>query len=126
VGTTAIPLPSARGRPLPSVHFEPCRLPHQRSVTFSAFREDLFEENKKKFLATIPDARFRELDLATGGHHSADCYHLWTAELNELDVFLTSDKKFRHAVDGQRNTSSTVEIMFPEELCSLFSATGPE
>jgi hypothetical protein len=104
--------------PFRGVRFEPCLLPHQRSIVFGG--ENKFKEEKKKFLATITDARFRELDRATGGHHSPDCYHLWTAERNELDVFLTRETKFRNALRGQEKVNSTIKILLPEELCSLF------
>jgi hypothetical protein len=106
--------------PFRGVRFEPCRLPHQRSIMFGGIGEDRFEENKKKFLATIPDARFRALDRATGEHHAADCYHLWTAEVNGLDVFLTRERKFRNALRGQKKVRSAVEIMRPEDLCVIF------
>jgi hypothetical protein len=107
--------------PFRDVRFTPCRLPYQRSVMFGGGGEDRFREEKEQFLAAIPDARFQSLNKSTGGYHAADCYHLWTAELNELDVFLTADEKFRNALRGQKKVSSAVEIMLPDELlgCSL-------
>lgn len=102
--------------PFKGVQFERCRLPYLRSVVFGGIGQDKFEEEKEKFLKSIPDARFRVLDRATGGHHSADCYHLWTAELNELDVFLTRETKFKKAFLVQRKVTSKVRILLPEEL----------
>lgn len=107
-----------RANPFRDVHFEPCRLPYQRSIMFRGNYD--FREEKKQFLAAIPDARFQAINKSTGGYHAADCYHLWTAELNELDVFLTVEERFRNAFRGQKKVSSTVKIMLPEELCSLF------
>jgi hypothetical protein len=105
--------------PFWDIGFERCQLPLQRTVTFGGI-EDRFEEKKEKALASITDVRFRELDRVTGGGHSADCYHLWTAEVNRLDVFLTREGKFKRAFQGQKKITSTVEIMWPEELCALY------
>lgn len=108
--------------PFRSVRFELCRLPYQRSIMFGGNYN--FREEKDRFLAAIPDAHFQSLNKATGGYHAADCYHLWTAEQNELDVFLTVDERFRNAFRGQRKVHSTVKIMLPEELCS--NVTTPQ
>lgn len=39
-------------------------------------------------------ARFREISQNLPANHYADAFHLWTAEVNGMDYFLTMDKKF--------------------------------
>ncbi|HZK14733.1 MAG TPA: hypothetical protein VFC55_09440, partial [Desulfobaccales bacterium] len=38
--------------------------------------------------------RFKELCCALDEKHYPDAFHLWTAEVNGLDFFLTADRKF--------------------------------
>jgi hypothetical protein len=50
--------------------------------------------------------------------HYPDALHLWTAEENNLDVFLTTDRRFRNVIDRQ-NIELHCHIMFPNELICL-------
>jgi hypothetical protein len=50
--------------------------------------------------------------------HYPDALHLWTAEENGLDVFLTMDRKFRNVLDRQ-NINLNCCLMFPSELVVL-------
>jgi hypothetical protein len=109
--------------PFRDVTFHRCQMRYSRSIVIGgSFTQDWFREEKARFLATITDPRFRALDKATGGHHSSDCYHFWTAELNVLDVFLTMDGHFRNAFQNQRRLSSKVRIITPHELVCLVDA----
>jgi hypothetical protein len=51
-----------------------------------------------QLLENIQHPRFLELKKRTGGHHLADLYHVWTAEENALDCFITLDTAFLNAV----------------------------
>jgi len=110
--------PSAN--PFHKIAFRQCRLPYERTVTWAAFEEDTFKEEKQKFLSSIANTRFLILNKATNRHHTSDCYHLWTAEINNLDVFLTVEHAFRNALVHQKAVTSAVKIMSPEELCAYF------
>lgn len=69
-----------------------------------------FEEKSLRNIQT-----FRTICRHVDSVHFPDAFHLWTAEENELDVFLTFDTTFRNAtkrnVDGLR-----CEIYTPQEF----------
>ncbi|WP_299618278.1 hypothetical protein [Pelagibius sp.] len=51
--------------------------------------------------------------------HYPDALHLWTAEENSVDVFLTMDKRFRNVIQRQK-ADLHCRILFPSELKSQF------
>jgi hypothetical protein len=62
-----------------------------------------FEKRQNWFLSKFTDFerenikslnRFKELCCALDETHYPDAFHLWTAEVNGLDFFLTADRKF--------------------------------
>ena len=111
--------------PFRDVTFHRCKMRYSRSIVIGgSFTRDWFREEKASFLATITDPRFRDLDKATGGHHSSDCYHLWTAELSDLHVFLTKERAFRNAFQNQLRLSSKIRIMTPHELGCFVDASN--
>lgn len=58
---------------------------------------------------------YREICHGIDEKHYPDALHLWTAEENGMDVFLTMDKKFRNVMDRQK-VNLNCSIMFPSEL----------
>ena len=52
--------------------------------------------------------------------HYGDAYHLWTATVNDMDYFLTSDKRFSNAVTQNQTRSVRCAPIFPTELVEKF------
>ncbi len=52
--------------------------------------------------------------------HYPDALHVWTAEENGVDVFLTMDKKFRNVIQRQK-ANLHCRVLFPTALKSEFS-----
>jgi hypothetical protein len=68
------------------------------------------------FLAQIRHPRFLKLLKRTGGDHAADLYHVWEAEHNGLDAFVTLDVKFVKAVTKPKALETAVKICTPSEF----------
>jgi hypothetical protein len=64
---------------------------------------------------------FKDMCYGIDKKHYPDALHLWTAEENNLDVFLTIEKRFRNVMHRQK-IKLNCRIMFPSEL--VFSLTG--
>ena len=62
---------------------------------------------------------FKKICFGINETHYPDALHLWTAEENRLDVFLSNDKKFRNVIDRQR-VDLNCKMLFPSELVSCF------
>ena len=93
--------------------------PIQRSIVIGTTESiGMTREEQMEFFRSIEHPRFLEIKQAVGEAHIGDVYHLWTAEVASLDVFLTVDKRFRNAVDSQKaRINSPVWTMTPRELC---------
>ena len=70
---------------------------------------------QKAFFESIRYPRFLEILDRIGGNKHADAYHLWTAEHNRVDFFLTTDQKLINSVRGSR-VDINVEVVAPSEL----------
>jgi hypothetical protein len=64
---------------------------------------------------------FRAICYGIDEKHFPDALHLWTAEENEMDVFLTLDKKFRNLIE-HRKVELRCKVMFPSEVLAAFTA----
>lgn len=62
---------------------------------------------------------FRAMCHGINETHYPDALHLWTAEENGMEAFLTTDKKFRNVMDRQKVDLKCV-ITFPSELINRF------
>jgi hypothetical protein len=91
------------------------------TITSDSSREELKGE-WYQFLGSIRDSRFLDLKRATSGNHTADLYHLWTAEHNELDYFITLDEKFVNAVTLPTPIQSSVIVCTPHNFLGLARA----
>ncbi|MFO1113259.1 MAG: hypothetical protein U1E33_08685 [Rhodospirillales bacterium] len=58
---------------------------------------------------------FKDICHGISENHYPDALHLWTAEENSLDVFLTHDKKFKNVVERQK-VKLHCRVMFPTQL----------
>jgi hypothetical protein len=58
------------------------------------------------------------MDICSGIEetHFPDALHLWTAEENGLDVFLTHDKRFKNVIERKRNLKFHCRVMLPTQL----------
>jgi hypothetical protein len=74
------------------------------------------------FLSKIQHRRFLELMKATGGNHPADLYHLWEAEHNGLEYFITLDVKFVNAVSKPKPLRTPVKVCTPEQFAATACA----
>src|SRR5690606_34547538 len=79
------------------------RSPVGRTVVFSAFEPGvaLTKDEQMDFFRSICDHRFREIAGAVGDAHVDDAFHLWSAEVADLDSFLTMDRRFLNAIKQQ-------------------------
>lgn len=68
------------------------------------------------FLAQIRHPRFLKLLKRTGGDYAGDLYHVWAAEHNGIDAFVTLDGKFVKAVTKPKPLETTVKICTPAEF----------
>jgi hypothetical protein len=93
--------------------------PIQRSIMIGAAGSTGITENEQmEFFRSIQHPRFLEIKQAVGEAHIDDIYHLWTAEVALLNVFLTVDKRFRNVVNSQKDRIKlAVSAMTPKELC---------
>jgi hypothetical protein len=63
---------------------------------------------------------FKQICHGINEKHFPDALHLWTAEENGLDVFLTTDKKFKNVMARQRVDLKCI-VMFPSELINVIN-----
>lgn len=76
------------------------------------------KDEQLTFLRGIQHPRFLILRSILGDAQLADAFHLWTAEVAALNVFLTMDKKFLNNVHNRSGAvKSTVSVVDPKELC---------
>lgn len=54
--------------------------------------------------------------LRSGIAHYPDALHLWTAEENGLDVFLTHDRRFKNVIESKRNLKRHCRVMLSTQL----------
>lgn len=64
---------------------------------------------------------FRSICHGIDETHIPDALHLWTAEENNMDTFLTLDKKFQNLIKNQQ-VELKCKVMFPSEVLASFAA----
>jgi hypothetical protein len=60
--------------------------------------------------------QFKTLCRSLAEKHYPDAFHLWTAETNHLDYFLTMDRKFPRALSSNRKLDCRCKAVSPEDL----------
>lgn len=99
--------------------FRDVKIQHVRAPLPRGFRIDMdytpdrAREAFHVFLSQIRHPRYLKLLKRTGGAHKADLYHVWEAEHNELDAFITLDEKFVNAVSKPKPIDTPVKICTP-------------
>jgi hypothetical protein len=79
-------------------------------------RQNIKEALSPKAVSNVSE-RSAELVRFIGEKHSADCLHLYTAERHGIEIFLTNDRKFRHAFENSLSRhKSPVRVSDPAEL----------
>jgi hypothetical protein len=73
---------------------------------FSTFELDNMRKN----------AVFKEICRTLSWKHWPDAFHLWTAEVNGVDFYVTLDKKFKNALSKNQRLSIACETVFPDQL----------
>jgi hypothetical protein len=83
------------------------------------------KEMQFNFLSGLNHKRFIELQKVTGAYQGPgklnrnqllDAFHIWCAEHNECEFFLTLDFKLIRIVTNNRSYNSTVKLVRPSEL----------
>ena len=83
------------------------------------------EERQFKFLSGLKHKRFIELQKLTGAYQGKqktnrnqllDAFHIWCAEHNECDYFLTMDFKLIKVVSQSKRINLGVKLVRPSEL----------
>ncbi|MBZ5612624.1 MAG: hypothetical protein LAO23_01350 [Acidobacteriia bacterium] len=67
--------------------------------------------------------RFKSLCRHLSERHYSDAFHLWTAQANGPDYFLTLDKKFVNAVSSIRDYNFRSKPILPEQLLNVLGVT---
>ena len=84
------------------------------------------------FLTGITSDRFLQFQKATGAYQGKkprnrnqllDAFHLWSAEHNECDVFLTADFKLQKAIINKKGFDYAPRILLPSELLDFVDDT---
>jgi hypothetical protein len=88
--------------PFQGLSFEPVKPPFYYSRTLGSFDDGPGEGHarQKAFFENIQYPRYLEILKAIGGNKHADAFHLWAAESDHVDYFLTTDRKLIHSVQG--------------------------
>lgn len=110
---------------LEGIKVECVRCPVDRTIVFAPFgdSEGTTKEEQLEFFRSITDPRFLEISGAVNNKRIDDAYHLWTAEVNMLDAFLTMDKKFwEDIIRNNQRINSNVAVLTPKELCERLNA----
>lgn len=86
--------------------------------SFGVTKDEQFE-----FMEGINDDRWEHVRSEIGSGHLADAFHLWTAEHNGLDAYVTMDKRFyNRATQVANRVKSSVNVHTPKTLCEHFGA----
>ena len=93
--------------------------PIERSIVIGAGADTgITKDEQMAFFRSIQHPRFLQIRKAVGDAHVDDAFHLWSAEYNVLDAFLTLDERFRRAVFTKRKQiRSSVVVVNPRESC---------
>jgi hypothetical protein len=60
--------------------------------------------------------QFESVCRSLAENHYPDAFHLWTAETNELDYFLTMDRRFLNALSTNRRLDFRCKCVSPDDL----------
>ena len=59
--------------------------------------------------------RFVNIKKALGGNKNADAYHIYNAEVANIEYFITVDKKLLNSSRNQNQISFLIKILYPSE-----------
>jgi hypothetical protein len=76
-----------------------------------------FSEFERKNFESLD--RFREICSGLNEKHYPDAFHLWTAEVNDLNYFLTADKKFIKAMTETSRIALTTRPIAPSDFLQI-------
>jgi hypothetical protein len=66
---------------------------------------------------------FKEIFSNLPETHYPDAFHLWTAEINGLDYFLSADKKFASVMTITKETRLNTKVIAPRDLVESLGIT---
>jgi hypothetical protein len=80
-----------------------------------------FTDFEQKNLLSLD--RFRQICAALSENHYPDALHLWTAEVNRLDYFLTADRAFINVMTKTSRIALTTRPIAPVDLLEVLGVT---
>jgi hypothetical protein len=100
--------------------------PVDRTMVVGLLRRSAREwkDEQVQFFRSVQDSRFLAIRAAVSDPrnpeaHIGDAFHLWTAEVAGLDVFLTMDQRFLNVMSGKgKRAKSPVPVLSPKDLCA--------
>ena len=106
-------------------------LKKEKLVRFCKFLSQLNDRNIAHLMPILPLNDFEKESLSLikdfqfllskmHENHYVDAFHLWTAERNKLDFFLTFDKKFVNVIRNCNFDKFECQPISPEEYSNLF------
>ena len=78
-----------------------------------------FPQNELNNLRNV--SRYRDLCKGLSEKHYPDALHLWAAEVNGLDYFLTTDHRFINAMIMTKKIELSCKPISPEDLLKVYS-----
>jgi hypothetical protein len=104
------------------VQIKHARAPLSRGFKIDAgYSPNVARAQRHAFLDQIRHLRYLKLLKRTGGAHKADLYHVWEAEHNRLDAFITLDVTFINAVTIPKPIETPVRICTPSQFVQWVS-----
>lgn len=90
-------------------------LESQEDFASLMFRKNIINQFEKDNLTNVN--RYKML-CKHSNNKFLDCLYLWTAEVNDIDFFLTTDRKFKNSVQGYLKNTQPI---LPSELIKTFN-----
>jgi hypothetical protein len=83
---------------------------------------DQFSAWERRNLESL--GRFREICKHLAPKHFNDAFHLWTAEVNTLDYFLTVDGRFFRALTESSRIDFTTRLIHPSDFVTKLTGSN--
>lgn len=99
-----------------------CRWLHNSGIEDLADRLSKNDRFPSYLIKNLRDVqRFRNLCSGLSEKQYIDAFHLWTAEVNEAEYFLTTDKKFIQVMTKTKHMHLPCKPIPPTELLKIFN-----
>lgn len=107
-----------------SAMIEFCRFLINLDVSKFFSKPDLCKRFPANELENIRNVgRFRDLCKGLSESQYRDAFHLWSAEVNGIDCFLTTDRKFKRVMTETKKINLPCKVVSPSDLLDELSVT---